>query len=334
VDFQPFSDEQARALVNLEQRYQVWMEAERTLAALPYDLRRKEVAGRAYLYEIHDRGGNGRSLGPWSPEREATFADYHRGKAEAKARRDASRPPLDEAGRLCRALRVPALAADAGPILRESDRRRLLDGPVLVVGTNAMAAYAVEAGGFIQTPDETQDFDLAWVAADAEDRAREPLIWPMLKAVDPTFTVNMERTFQARNAKAYEVEILVAPSRARTMDRLDKPRPVPLPEQEWLLNGRPVDRVVICRDASPARIVAPDPRWFALQKLWMAGQAKRNPLKRSKDSKQGHALLDTVRAAMPQYPLDAGFEGGLPEPLAGLYVGWKARSQPTRPPLW
>jgi hypothetical protein len=68
---EPFSEEQARALVNLEQRYQVWIEAERALAALPYDLRRKEVGAKAYLYEITDRSGNGRSLGPWSAELEA-----------------------------------------------------------------------------------------------------------------------------------------------------------------------------------------------------------------------------------------------------------------------
>jgi|GEM_PF-2077243 len=63
-----FSDEQARALINLEQRYHVWMEAERALAAMPYDLRRKEVGGRAFLYEIRNRSGNGTSLGPWSEE--------------------------------------------------------------------------------------------------------------------------------------------------------------------------------------------------------------------------------------------------------------------------
>ncbi len=32
---EPFSGEQARALVNLDLRYQVWMEAEQTLVALP-----------------------------------------------------------------------------------------------------------------------------------------------------------------------------------------------------------------------------------------------------------------------------------------------------------
>ena len=39
-------------------------------------------------------------------------------------------------------------------------------------------------------------------------------------------------------------------------------------------------------------------------RLWMAVQAKRNPLKRSKDRLQGLALLDAVAEAMPHYPLD------------------------------
>lgn len=319
--FDPFSDEQARALVNLDQRYWVWMDAERALAALPYDLRRKEVGGRTYLYEITDRSGNGRSLGPWSPENEMKFETYRADKAAAKTRRDQYRATAQETGRLCRALRLPQLANPAGEILREADRRNLLASHLLVIGTNAMSAYAAEAGGFIRdAPDETNDFDLAWSAEESDDG---PTLWQMLKAVDPTFTVNTERSFQARNAKAYEVEILVAPSRADTMYRADQPRPTPLPEQEWLLLGTPVDRVVPCRDGSPARIVAPDPRWFALQKLWMGEQAKRNPLKRRKDLAQGRALLDAIRDQMPQYPLDAGFEASIPPELRAFYTKWR-----------
>jgi hypothetical protein len=319
--FDLFSDEQARALVNLDQRYRVWMDAERALAALPYDLRRKEVSGRSYLYEIADRSGNGRSLGPWSPENEKKFEAYRAEKAAAKERRDLYRATAQEIGRLCRALRLPQLANPAGEILREADRRDLLGSHLLVVGTNAMSAYAAEAGGFIRdAPDETNDFDLAW---SAEEPDSQPNVWQMLKAVDPTFTVNTERSFQARNAKAYEVEVLVAPSRADTMYRADQPKPTPLPEQEWLLLGTPVDRVVPCRDGSPARIVAPDPRWFALQKLWMSEQPKRNPLKRRKDLAQGRALLDTVRDQMPQYRLDAGFEASIPQELRAFYAKWK-----------
>jgi hypothetical protein len=318
----PFTEEQARTLINLEQRYQVWIGAERGLADLPYDLRRKEVSGRFYLYEIKDRSGNGKSLGPWSDELEAKLDAYRAEKESLKVRRDQSRERLDETGRLGRALRLPMLANAAGLILREADKRNLLGSHFLVVGTNAMIAYAVEAGGFIrEAPEETDDFDLAWAATELQDSAR--ILWDMLKAVDETFTVNLERTFQARNAKAYEVEILVAPSRAATMYRADQPRPVPLPEQEWLLLGRPVDRVVICRDGAPARIVAPDPRWFALQKLWLGRQAKRHPLKRPKDLKQGAALLTAVREAMPQYPLDKAFERSLPTALVKLYRDWK-----------
>lgn len=322
----PFSDEQSRMLINLRQRYEVWIEAERALARLPYDLRRKEVSGRAYLYEIYDRGGNGKSLGPWTEEQAHRLETYRATKAETKARLEQSKVALDETSRLVRALRLPMVASEAGPILREADRRNLLGISFLVVGTNAMPAYNLEANGFIrQMPDETADFDLAW--AETEPRADEQVLWNLLKAVDPTFTVNTERTFQARNAKAYEIEVLVAPSRAGTMSRTDRPRPVPLPEQEWLLNGRPVDQVVICRDGSPARIVAPDPRWFALQKLWMSEQPKRDPLKRGKDGKQGRMLLDAVAETMPHYPLDDAFEAMLPGELAPYYLRW-AESRP------
>jgi hypothetical protein len=77
---------------------------------------------------------------------------------------------------------------------------------------------------------------------------------------------------------------------------------------------------VIGRNGSPARIVAPDPRWFALQKLWMSDQVKRNPLKRGKDLKQGMLLLDAVAQAMPHYPLDDAFEMQLPGELAPYYL--------------
>jgi len=328
-----FTQEQARLLINLRQQYEVWIEAERRWQRLPYDLRRKQVSGHSYLYEITGRNGNGRSLGAWSDALEARFNAYREDKAALRDRRERSRAALDESARLARALRVPMAANEAGAILREADRRGLLDGPLMVVGTNAVTAYALEAGGFIRMlPEETADFDLAW--ADTQAHEGEQLLWDMLKAVDPTFTVNTERTFQARNARAYEVEILAAPSRIATMARTDRPRPVPLPEQEWLLEGKAVDQVVVCRDGSPARIVAPDPRWFALQKLWMADQPKRNPLKRDKDRAQGTLLLNAVAEAMPQYPLDDAFEAGLPGELAPYFVHWSERRPAPPAPTW
>ena len=321
---QPFSAEQERALVNMRQRYDAWIEADRELYAMPYDLRRKKVGEYEYLYEIFDRSGNGKSLGAWDDEKQSQLEEYKAAKAALKERRDGARDALGESSRIARALRLPLLSADAGPILREADKRSLLGSHLLVVGTNAMAAYALEAAGtFRDVPDETEDFDLAWTADEPEDGTQ---LWDMLKAVDPTFTINTEREFQARNAKAYEVELLVAPSRVETLAGKDRPRPVPLPEQEWLLPGRRVDQVVPCRDGSPARIVAPDPRWFALHKLWLGAQAKRNPLKRRKDTVQGAALLEAVAEAMPHYSLGQEFVESLPDELVRYWEEWaKAR---------
>src|SRR3546814_15924541 len=93
------------------------------------------------------------------------------------------RGALAESAALYRALRLPLLSTDAGPILRECDKRQLLGSHLLVVGTNAIAAYMVEANGSIPLPDETEDFDLAWVAEKPDVRSRQ--VWDMLTAVDP-----------------------------------------------------------------------------------------------------------------------------------------------------
>ena len=73
---QPFSDEQARVAINLYQQYEVWIETERELATMPYNLVRKEVGGRSYLYEVRDRANNATSLGPWSDAQAARLETY------------------------------------------------------------------------------------------------------------------------------------------------------------------------------------------------------------------------------------------------------------------
>lgn len=318
----PFSAEQARALINLRPRYENAIEAERALAQLPYNLVRKRVGEHEYLYEAIDRANNGKSLGRMSPELEQRLAEYQSAKRDLKARAAASLALVEEIGRIARPLRLPRLSDDAGEVLRELDRRHLLDGALLVVGTTCMPAYSLEAGGAItDAPDETEDFDLAWAADEPREDA---VLWAALKAVDPTFTVNTERMFQARNAKAYEVELLVAPSRVHTMARREKPHPIPIPEQEWLLLGKPVDQVVPCRDGSAARLVVPDPRWFALHKLWLSKQPKRTALKIHKDHRQGIAVLDAVAEAMPHYPLDAAFVDSIPPELIPYWEEWRA----------
>jgi hypothetical protein len=321
-------DEGLRLLANLEQHYTRWLDAARTL--LPGRLIWKTVAGNEYLYRIVDGRGNGRSLGPRSAETEALYesADL------ARQSTDALWPILRQEGALYRALRLPRISSAAAQLLREFDLHALLGGTLMVVGTNAMAVYEIEARSRFATAagvDSTQDFDLTWVATEARHTTLSAIgaaprtLLDVMKRVDATYTVNTERTFQVRNASGYEVELLMPKSLEGTLPRTEPLTPVGLPEQDWLLPGRRVEHVVCGLDGLPTRIVAPDPRWFALQKLWLAEKPGRNPLKKPKDQKQGELLLRAIQERMPHYPLDDSFRTALPEPLEVHFERWLRR---------
>lgn len=233
----------------------------------------------------------------------------------------ATQPKLDTIAAIYRSLRMPTVSTMAGNILRELDRRSMLGTGVMVVGTNTMAAYEIAAlERFATGLDATDDFDMTW-AGDRNvvfniDRTKRGNLLSALKAVDASFTVNMEKPHQARNAQQYEVELLLAPSRSADYPPDEDLRPVDnLPEQEWLLKGRPIDEVVCDRSGKPCRLVVPDPRWMALHKLWLADKPDRNPRKKDKDRKQGQALLAILPRGMPHYPLDEAFLREVPVDL-------------------
>jgi hypothetical protein len=317
------SPEQLRILENLAVSYDAWMQALRAAPTLDGWLMWKTRNGRDYLYVARNRRGQSRSLGPRSSETEALYAEYEQRRAQRDAARERARTTLSamaDTVRIYRSLRLPLIDSMAGRILREADERGLLGSTLLVVGTNTMAAYEIEARERFATGyDSTNDFDLTWAARERTvwtmRTASDAPVMDMLKDVDDTFTLNLEKEFQARNAKAYEVEILIAPSLVGQYPPGEPLRPVPLPEQEWLLLGHPVSHVVLDRDLLPARIVAPDPRWMALHKSWLADKPGRNPRKADKDRAQGQLLLRAVRECMVHYPMDEAFVAGVPQEL-------------------
>jgi hypothetical protein len=308
-----FSDEQLRAALNLAAAYEAWAELARAEPAYAQRLVWKTVAGRQYLYRVRDRQGNATSLGPRTPETTAQYEQYQAAKAELRDRVARISPALAEAAAVYRALRLPMIDSYAARLLRELDIRELLGPIVLAVGTTAMAAYQLEAAASFDTPAHaTNDIDLAWVA---RERPGSPVLWEALKALDDTFVVNQERSFQARNRDAREVELLVGIERAATV-RSEPLEPLPLPEQDWLYRGTALRRVVCGLDGIPAALVVPDPRWFALHKRWLADKPSRDALKQPKDRRQAEAVWAAVRERMPHYPTDERFTRALPKDLA------------------
>jgi hypothetical protein len=69
----------------------------------------------------------------------------------------------------------------------------------------------------------------------------------------------------------------------------------------WLISSPKFSRIVIGNDGYPARMVTPDPRAFALHKLWLNRQTDREPVKKPRDREQAKAVAQLVVRYLPQY---------------------------------
>lgn len=326
MTFQSFNPEKNRIRANLAGYYEQWLDLRRKATNLEYRLVWKTIGHARYLYEVFDRQGNGRSLGRESPALIARHEQFLADRDTFKQDIEAINKTLAETAGLYATLNLPMIDAYAGEIFREADIAGMLGTQLLAVGTNAMLAYEMEAGGrMFMGYDATADCDLAFrgdvvTFTVAGGRTLDRTLFGLLKGLDSTYTMNSERSFQARNRRAYEVELLAAPSVIGKLPRGELAPLTGMIEQEWLLLGRPVSQVVCGLDRRPARLICPDPRWMALHKTWLSQQAKRRPDKRKKDEEQGRRLFSAVAGHMPQYPFDAEFEAALPATLEPIYA--------------
>jgi hypothetical protein len=326
MEYIDFNAEQLRLIGNLEMQYDAFISISRSLRQLPYNLKWHQSAGKDYLYQIRNARGDANSLGPRSAKTEVMKDEYDSRKRDLKQNLEKAKDALQGTTVFWRPARLPSISHDAAKILAELDIRKMLGDSFLVVGTNAFAAYEIEAGGrFLQGWDATEDFDLAWTGnLVLGSSSVSATLFSVLKEMDSTWTINTERTFQARNARAYEVELLSAPSVNARLPKGEMSA-ISLKEQEWLLMGKQLERVVcsLSTTAIAARIVAPDPRWMALHKMWLSRQAKRKSNKRPKDARQGALLLQAVSERMPAWPINKAFEAEIPLELKPIYSEWK-----------
>lgn len=64
----------------------------------------------------------------------------------------------------------------------------------------------------------------------------------------------------------------------------------PLQGLEWLAEAPRMTQIVIAENGYPVRFIVPDPRVFALHKIWLSLQPTRDPIKRKRDFRQGEAV--------------------------------------------
>lgn len=313
------SDEQLRGLVNAGQLYDAWKDVMVELTQMPGGMYWRVINSREYLYLYATTTGRQQTkyVGPRTERIEERYRDFKQAKQELEERREGIEKRIRELAPAWRALRLPAIDGTAGKILRAFDLDSSVSQSILVIGTYALTAYEVAAAStFAAGMDATEDLDftLFFGQSNADpDLPRRLLL--VLKEVDSSFIVSPSSSHTAVNKHGYRVDLLTDSAFARQMASARPWKPEALEGQEWLARGNPVKAVLIDFQGRPVAISAPDPRYFALHKLWLSKRRGRPAAKATKDKNQGEALLKVVRDQMPNYPLDASFLAGLPDPL-------------------
>ena len=129
----------------------------------------------------------------------------------------------------------------------------------------------------------------------------------LLRKADRSFERIGSQRFRAANKDGYMVDLV-------------KPEPRPIIKRErrrmggevdleaaeirnlhWLASSPKFRQIVIGDDGYPAAIACPDPRSFALHKLWMSAQPDRKPMKKQRDRSQAIAVAYLVLKYLPQH---------------------------------
>lgn len=335
TDFVVFSLDSGRVAANLEAAYDQWLQARQQLAAMPVSMYWQTKGNVDYLAIKQVSSAPGTTVGPRSEETEARLAEFTQRKAELKTRASAADAMIGDRAAQYRALRLPPIPDRQAEIVRALDVAGLLGNDLMVVGTNAFIAYSLLCNAKFPTGvEETEDFDLAWCRGSGVSLTHTTSLPPgrnslmtVLQSVDSTFRLNTKKPYQALNASNYEVELLMAPSLA-PLPKTEVFEPmVSLPEQEWLLRGRPLSVVVATIRQRACPLYVPDPRWMALHKLWLSRKPERNAMKKPKDLRQGNVLLSACRYFLADsHPIDIDFVLELPAELRDLFNEWAQTS--------
>ncbi|MBV8454005.1 MAG: nucleotidyltransferase domain-containing protein [Deltaproteobacteria bacterium] len=330
--------EQRRIAIDAAQLYQHFLDVRQESADYRGGLHWKTVNSKEYLIRTLDRRGRQQSLGPRSSLTEARLRDFNEKKADLKRQLASLQSEIARRAKFCVAAavnRIPRIAAD---IVRLLDSNRLLGTHLIILGSHAIYAYEMAAGvqlksGLLQTEDldtllsSREDLEIA-------GEVRSTGLLGLIQKVDKSFRLVRQRSFRAINSKGFMVDLIRAPfheqgHRTSVGHRGDLVAE-PLEGLEWLADAPRTTQIVIAENGFPVRFIVPDPRVFALHKIWLSLQPTRDPMKRKRDFRQGEAV-----AALAMEYLNLSFDDAaldeLPAALTSQRPGLLERLRSRQP---
>ncbi len=290
MNYHELSIEQRRQVIDVQQAYAAWRPAMLDLERLG-TMRVQSSKGSRYVYEVHSTVR--KSLGRESQELKKRKAEHDAKRLSLQKRVKQLEKRIAASAAVNKALRLGSMREIAARIIRLLDREQLLGSHVIVAGTNALHAYETAAGVMFSSEHvATTDADILWDTKQslllAATGVRREGLMGILKKVDKSFVANYG--FNATNDDGYIVDLLCAESDdAPRMKPASDVEATPMTGAEWLLQCPQFEQVIVAEDGLPLRMVVPDPRTYALHKLWVSQQPSRTPIKRPRNS--AHARI-------------------------------------------
>lgn len=317
MSFLELSLNQLRVLTDARQTWDAYREAKRILARYAGGMTWKTVSGREYLIKVLNRTGSNRSLGPRSPETEKILQEWTDGKARAAGREKALARSVDEMAGMSVGVRINRVPSVVTAALRKLDQFGLLGKNLMVIGTNALYAYEAAAGvQFDAGLTATSDVDFLWDARSSlklalfDGEVAEAGLLAILKKVDRSFAPRENATFSAVNKTGFRVDIIKQvpnpPWKKGEPEKIAAGDLTPswIENVKWLLASEKFHSIVVGQDGFPAPMTCPDPRAFAIYKLWLSGQSDRDPAKKTRDHQQAIAVAALVAEKFPHLKFD------------------------------
>lgn len=308
--------DQRRTFIDTAQMHVAYMDAFIKSRAYRGGMHWKKAKGREYLFHSVDRYGNGKSLGPRSNETEAIYDDFHKTKKQVLERQKHLKDRLKEQARFCKAARIARVPRIVTAILRILDEHQLLGHNLKIIGTNALYAYEARAGVFFERGLlATQDRDVLWdnrpqlrlfAAADVNVKG----LIDILKKADRSFEMLDRQRFRAVNRSGYMVDLVKPEPKSilqrenRQMGGADDLITAEINNLLSLVSAPEFSQIVIGDDGFPGTMVVPDPRAFAIHKLWLSSQADREPLKKERDRAQALAVCTLILQYLPEFKFE------------------------------
>ncbi len=305
-------------MVNTRQRFDHFLDAKARSDGYRGSMVFATVGGSDYLvrsfYDPKSGLRRQTSLGPRDAGRERLKAEFDEGRRDSAERLVAAREGIERQAGINRVLglgRVPTIGAR---ILRALDGAGLLGHGLRIVGTHALYAYEAAAGVRFSTDvTTTDDIDLLFDARAsltflADEDLAERSLMGLLRRVDRSFERRRE-TFRAANRDGFLVDLIRPmrdpPWRAERSAVGEPDADLDAVQIEGLVwnESAPAFRsVALDQSGLPLRMVAPDPRAFAIHKLWMSRRPDRDPLKTARDAAQARAVAGLVARYLPHLP--------------------------------